>query len=852
MKFFQKILMTFAALLLATCTDLADIQSVVAGNTSTNFVYITNDSVLLTNLVTLTNIVHVSDSVYTTNTVIVTNFTFLSTNVTEIGVDYHPIPSSVFVYVDSGALSSWGWSSPTVRWWYNDDSDYGDLTLLSNVNDGTIDWWVFELSGIDLEKKFGLKLHDGDSWESINGGNNGTYKRIVTWPILTKYTETIETNATTNFGAETNIYTTNSVVAAYDTYDKIFVYPAGNWYESFPYFFENETNSYADPEGLNCWDQYMGANYWGGGTTFFTIYAPNVRRVWVAGDFNDWNYEPMQLSTDKIWWWAKVENTEGGDAYKYIIEKYEWTNHHYISDPAAKKNEYGPAMDTGGNKSFIVDHSSYQWNDGSWNRPDFRYYTIYQMHMRTFETNGPGDWYGWGTFTTATNQFDYIRGLNFTAVEPLPIFEFAGDQSWGYNYTLYYSPESAYCNPADLSDVDPMKVFVDTAHQKGMAVILDLVFNHMGASDDVIGSIDPAVNWEDPNTYWYQGKTPWGPSFNFGNPVVKKFLEDSAVYMAQYYHVDGFRFDATASTYISDRDWLSSMGSSVTARSSGLGVGGNVIMITENLGDANDFALVESGGFNFNWNVNLGHELKLLFSSGPGAVSVGDIAGFIQQSGAVQYMTSHDEVANGKQRTAADLHYARGWGDSEWDARFQTIGALATVFMSKGVPMMFMGDEQLEGFYDDSYWGEPYNARYFVDTTALSWNQNFIGDEVTNKRWGAFDVVNAVRDLAEIRSWIQYDSIAGFDDYWSLSVTHTDEANHIIGFRYGNKTFVVINYNNQSQMGYYVSGMPDGWGLQFASPSSSYGDGSFDGNLSGYSSSGAINIPPYGVLIYRQ
>lgn len=815
------------------CTTLESLEN-RAGAYTTNTVIITNTSSVQTNITVITNIVQISDTFYQTNIYTNINTIWTNTNYIKKSVSYQPIPNVLTIYVDQGAYATW--VNPQVHWWYIDGSGSGDLTKISNLTKGSITWWVFKHTNLNFEKQFAVKVNDdGTTWEPIKSENGDKYDRVVTLPILTKET------ATTN-----TVGDTNEISTEYQTYDKIFVFTPGQWYESFPYLMEYETNIYKNPAPeIVLDDQYMGANYWGSGATFFTLYAPNVRRVWVGGDFNNWTETPMNLSLDKKWWWVYVDNTLPDQKYKFAIEKYRWTNHHWMSDPAAKKNEYSPAMDTEGNRSYIIDQSKYQWGDGAWGKPGFEYYNIYQLHIRTFCTQGDEAYYGWGTFTSATNKFDYIKDLGFTAIEPLPIQEFAGDMSWGYNYVLFYAPETAYT--ASLESVDSLKLFVDTAHQKGMAVILDLVFNHMGASDDVLGGLDPSIDWNNPQTYWYSGKTDWGPKFNYANPMVQKFLTDSAIYFVQHYHVDGFRFDATAFMWGGDTgspggSFLYNMTREIKSR-----MGSDVILIAENL-PVDDW-ITGDGGFDRQWNADSAHTLKKLFTDGPGAVSMDEIETVINWSiPGVNYLVSHDEAANGKQRTAADLHYTRSWGNDEYDAQYQQLTGLATVFMAKGIPMMLQGDEFLEGFYNDSYWGPPYNSQFFVDSKPLSWNADYYDrSDGWPNRWRAGATAQATKDLM----WIRRNNAA--IRYYDISVYHKNNTDKVIGFLRGGNIYVVINYNKQSHYDYNAS-IPSGtWNLEFASPSGTYGDSGFDGSLTGTAYGGGnINIPEYGVLIYKK
>ncbi|MFN4244978.1 MAG: alpha-amylase family glycosyl hydrolase [Brevinematia bacterium] len=777
-------------------------------------------------------------SVITTNIINMNSIVFISVS------NVYVAPSEeLFVYVYTNSKIN-SWPTPQLYYWIHGTSQNGYATKLSNYNE----FIVFKITNIDLARhKIGIKLRKDSSWsdqEPIKSENGPFYDRIVSIPI---YSITNSyTNSYTNYFSGTN-YITNYVVTIISSPDKIFVHSPVNWWESFPYFFESETNLYKDPP-TNSVFEWFGANYKGDGITYFLFYGPNLRRVWVVGDFSSWNKVSMYLSKDRVWWWAIVSNTSPGQKYKFVIEKYNDLSLHWISDPAAKKNVYSPGMDTIGNESIIVDHSSYSWQSVSWQRPGYEYPIIYQIHIRTFYTNGPGDYYGWGTFETAIKKFDYLTNLGITAIEPLPINEFAGDQSWGYNYVLFYAPETAYVG-TNLKTVDTLKKFVDEAHKRGMAVILDLVFNHIGPGDDIIAAYDPASDWNNPQTYWYSGSTPWGPRFNYSNPMVSKFLVDSARYFMEYFKVDGFRFDATA--YINDWGFLQYVSSRLKS------IDANVILIAEHLpNDAWVTRKVSAGGAGFDsqWNVNLSHELKKLFISGPGAVDINSISSYIVASYldnglnnqspvglfAVQYHVSHDEAANGKQRPSADLA-VRSWGNSEYDAQGQMITAIATAVMARGTPMLFYGEEFLEGYWSD-------NQKWFTDTKPLTW-ANLSKVRATN-------TMRAVRDLNFIRK--NNAPVRGN----LITVNHVNNTAKVISFTRGYGTgsgdiYVIINYDKKNYSSYGIPFPSTGnWNLIFAHPSGAYGDSWADAYLTGsvsYSGGNAyIKIPEYGVLIYKK
>ncbi|MFN4245449.1 MAG: alpha-amylase family glycosyl hydrolase, partial [Brevinematia bacterium] len=377
----------------------------------------------------------------------------------------------VYVYTNSNLAS---WSSIQLYYWFPGTSTSGYVTKLSNYQR----WYVFKITGIsNLTNRIGLKLRSDVNWTKQEPIKSG-YDRIVKLP--------------SNY--------------AYSNVAHIYVHSPVNWWESYAWWLPSETSLYANPSSSTA-TNYFGSHYYGGTyyTTYFCFYAPNARKVYVAGTFNSWNATsiPMKLSLDRSVWWVSVNNTSPGQEYKFVVEKHDGTLV-WVPDPAARKQKHS----TG---NSVILSQSFTWN--TWTRPTHDYYNIYQIHIRTFYTNG-SDYNGWGTFNTAINRFNYITNLGMTAIEPLPIQEFAGDISWGYNYVFHYAPETSYAGggaTAALTNIVNLKKFVNEAHKRGLAVILDLVFNHQGASDDPIAMFDPASDWNNPQTYWYSGSTPWGP-----------------------------------------------------------------------------------------------------------------------------------------------------------------------------------------------------------------------------------------------------------------------------------------------------------------------------------------------------
>lgn len=193
-----------------------------------------------------------------------------------------------------------------------------------------------------------------------------------------------------------------------------------------------------------------------------------------------------------------------------------------LPDPASR----GQLHDAHG-RSVVVDPGSYQWTDAAWKRPSFRDLVIYEIHVGTFTQEG--------TFVAAAEKLEHLQSLGITAIELMPIADFPGSRNWGYDGVLIYAPERCYGTPDDL------RYLVDRAHAHGIAVILDVVYNHFGPDGNYMSTYSPHYFNE-------RHHTPWGNAFNFDGDMakpVRAFFLNNPAYWMQDFHVDGFRFDAT-------------------------------------------------------------------------------------------------------------------------------------------------------------------------------------------------------------------------------------------------------------------------------------------------------------------
>ena len=178
--------------------------------------------------------------------------------------------------------------------------------------------------------------------------------------------------------------------------------------------------------------------------------------------------------------------------------------------------------------SEVVDTGAFVWTDGDWGGLDPGGLVIYELHVGTF--TGPG------TFDAAIDRLDHLVRLGVTAIEIMPVAEFSGARNWGYDGVDLFAPEAAYGGPRGLQRL------VDAAHRRGLGVILDVVYNHLGPEGNYLPAITGGRFFTD------RHHTPWGDAINYDGPdsaPVRQFVLQNALYWAHEYHVDGLRLDAT-------------------------------------------------------------------------------------------------------------------------------------------------------------------------------------------------------------------------------------------------------------------------------------------------------------------
>jgi maltooligosyltrehalose trehalohydrolase len=242
--------------------------------------------------------------------------------------------------------------------------------------------------------------------------------------------------------------------------------------------------------------------------------------------------------------------------------------------------------------SRVVDPKAFDWTDPEWKGVALDEYVIYELHVGTFTADG--------TFAAAIEKLEYLRDLGISAVELMPVAEFPGARNWGYDGVYPYAAHSAYGGPGGL------KKLVDACHRQGLAVVLDVVYNHLGPEGNYLADFGPYFT----NRYL----TPWGDAVNFDGPFsdgVRRYFVDNALYWLTEYHIDALRLDAIHGIFdFGTRHILGEIGEKFHAAAASLGRRAHLIAESD-LSDVRVINPVEAGGHGLDaqWNDDFHHAL---------------------------------------------------------------------------------------------------------------------------------------------------------------------------------------------------------------------------------------------------
>ena len=444
----------------------------------------------------------------------------------------------------------------------------------------------------------------------------------------------------------------------------------------------------------------MGANPLPDGGTSFRVWAPRPKSVELR--VLSPNQEAIPLTPDGAGYWTGVAEGIGpGARYLFRLD----------GDPARDRPDPASRLQPEGvhGPSQVVD-ASFPWTDGHWRGLPLARHVLYEIHVGTYTEEG--------TFEAIIPHLGHLADLGVTTLELMPVAQFPGLRNWGYDGAFPYAVQASYGGPAGL------KRLVDAAHAKGLALILDVVYNHLGPEGNYLGEFGPYF------TDCY--KTPWGSALNFDaedSDEVRRYFLDNAAAWIEDYHLDGLRLDATH--FIKDSSaehFLAAL--ERRCRLAGEGQARAVHLFAES--DANDAKWIQPtalGGFGLDaqWNDDWQHALFALLPGADAKSYARDYGRFDQLAKAfsdgfvysgdysphrrrrhgnssrgipgerfVVFMQNHDQVGN---RPAGDRLPCQ-------KVSFEGLKlAAAALLLSPNLPLLFMGEE----------WGETAPFFYFVD-----------------------------------------------------------------------------------------------------------------------------------------
>jgi maltooligosyltrehalose trehalohydrolase len=426
----------------------------------------------------------------------------------------------------------------------------------------------------------------------------------------------------------------------------------------------------------------------------FRLWAPAAKRVDLVLD------EPRAMPRgDGGWYFLDVAGLAAGARYKFRID-----GEIDVPDPASA---FQPDDVSG--PSEVIDHDQFAWRAKDWRGRPWEETVLIETHVGTFTAAG--------TYRSMIDKLDHLASCGITALELMPLADFAGRRGWGYDGVLWYAPDSVYGRPEDL------KTLVDEAHLRGLMVFLDVVYNHFGPEGNYLGRYAPA--------FFTKAHTPWGSAIDYGVGEVRAFAIENALAWLSDYRFDGLRLDAvnhimTPPGQISVLHDLSAAVGQLARQS-----GRHIHLVLENgdniasLLDATD---VPRGKYRAQWNDDYHHVWHVILTGeaqgyygdyqraprqdlarslasgfvyqGEGAAfwggqRRGEPSGRLSPTCFVNFLQNHDQIGN------------RPFGDRlESIAEAKAIeAALALTLLAPTTPMLFMGEE----------WGSKVPFPFFCD-----------------------------------------------------------------------------------------------------------------------------------------
>lgn len=483
------------------------------------------------------------------------------------------------------------------------------------------------------------------------------------------------------------------------------------------YFIRTGTVTEAVPAGLR-----PGVNITGDNSAFFLLYAPYKSSVFVMGDFNNWIHSSegfMKRSPDGSWYWLEVTGLDPDEEYgfQYLIDESLRVPDPYsnkVLDPWNDKwieettypdlKPYPEGLADNLVSVFQTRPPEYVWKNSSFTAPSSDTLIIYELLVRDFVEKHD--------FKTIRDTLDYFVRLGVNAIELMPVNEFEGNSSWGYNPAMYFAVDKYY-GPSD-----DLKELVDSCHSRGIAVIMDIVLNHAYGSNPLVRMYwNSTTNQPASNNPWFNVVSPntafsWGYDFNHQSNDTKAFVDSVCHYWIDEFRVDGFRFDFTKGFTNTPGDgWAYDASRIAILKRIGDKIWSyrpDAILILEHFTDNNEEKELAAGGFLL-WGSTKFRYQAASTSHTDWNMSISD-ASWINRGwsvpGIVDYMESHDEERimwlNLNQGEAVG-----GYNIRELTTALKRIKLTATFFMTIPGPKMLWQFQELGYDYAKDYNNDP-------------------------------------------------------------------------------------------------------------------------------------------------
>src|SRR5688500_10818784 len=264
-------------------------------------------------------------------------------------------------------------------------------------------------------------------------------------------------------------------------------------------------------QGVNSTKRTVGINFNRSGEAEVLVWSPEAKRIDLSAHNKKY---PLHKTADGYWKLNTIE-LKPGDDYRFVLD-----DEKELPDPASLFQPDGVH-----GASRAVDLQKFKWSDENWKSPSLNEFIIYELHTGTFTTNGK--------FEGIEKKLDYLKDLGVNAIEIMPVTQFPGTRNWGYDGVYPFAVQNSYGGPEALQRL------VNSCHEKGIAVILDVVYNHLGPEGNYLGAFGPF--------FTEKYKTPWGGAINFDDAWcdgVRRYFVENALMWFRDFHIDALRLDA--------------------------------------------------------------------------------------------------------------------------------------------------------------------------------------------------------------------------------------------------------------------------------------------------------------------